>query len=96
MIKQETKDAIIGMTEEFEREKGYITCEFSVHEDSVNDVITFVKENITSTYGKWVVGICETCVGYHGENYRHISIEKLGTIEKMRTADNKEDYRIID
>lgn len=84
----ELKNIILELSEEFDQNEGYITCEFSIHKDLIPDICIFVKENTNIKYGKWILMECDTCVKYHGEGYIHASIEKFDSIEKMKNAPN--------
>ena len=72
------KEDIIAMSKEFDEKDGCVTCELSIHKDSIDDFVKFVTENTDIKLGNWVLYECETCVGYHGEGYIHASIESTG------------------
>ena len=50
----------------------------------------FVSGNpeIDIKYGDWVIIECETCVGYHGEGYVHVSIESHKAVREIEKANN--------
>ena len=82
-MKTEFKEVIISMSEEFDEKEGYVTCEVSIHRDTIPTFKEFVKENVNITLGKWVIMECDTCVSHNGEGYVHVSIERFDTIDKI-------------
>ena len=56
-MKKETEDNIIAMSKEFDEKKGYVTCEFSIHKDTIVEMEEFVSGNpeIDIKYGDWVI-----------------------------------------
>ena len=89
-MEKETKEIILSMGKEFDELEGYVTCEISIHKDSIVDMENFLKEdpNTDIKLGKWVAMECDTCVGHHGEGYVHVSIERFKTIIEMEKASN--------
>jgi hypothetical protein len=85
---EELTNIIIEMCNEFDKNEGNITCEFSIHNELIPDMEIFVNENTNIKYGKWILMECDTCVKYHGEGYVHASIEKFDSIEKMKITSN--------
>ena len=87
-MREEFKKDIIAMSKEFDEHEGFITCEVSIHIDKLPQMVEFVKDMLSLTHGKWVAIECDTCVGYHGEGYIHVSIERNETILKIEKATN--------
>ena len=87
-MKAETEQIIIDMSKEFDDLEGYVTCEISIHRDTIPEMKAFVAKNTSIKLGDWVFMECETCVGYHGEGFVHASIERFESIEKMKKYSN--------
>ena len=87
-MKTETKDIILAMSKEFDEKEGYITCEISIHKDKIPQLEEFLKDKPDMKFGKWIAIECDTCVGYHGEGYLHLSIERFDVVEKIEESSN--------
>lgn len=87
-MREEIKEVVIEMSNEFDEKDGCVTCEISIQKDKINVLEEFVKENTDIKHGKWIVMECETCVGYHGADYVHASIERHDTITEMENSSN--------
>ncbi|MFA7307597.1 MAG: hypothetical protein WC026_13095 [Hyphomicrobium sp.] len=87
-MKEKTKTMVIEMSKEFDEKEGFVTCEFAIHKDRINELEKFVKENININLGKWIIIECDTCVSHHGEGHAHASIETHKTIAKIEKASN--------
>ena len=70
------KSLILEFTEEWNEKNGFVTCEFSFHEDKIEEFIRFTKD-ISPINGKWIQYECKTCEEYHGSGFRHAEIVTL-------------------
>lgn len=77
------KQILLSMISEFESSQGFVTCEVAIHKDKVKDFEEFIK-NIPTFHGKWVLMTCKTCEEYHGENHRHLSLEKNNVLDSFK------------
>ena len=75
------KEDIIAMSKEFDEKDGCVSCELSIHKDSIDEFVKFVTENTDIKLGNWILHDCPTCVGNHGEGYMHASIESSDSIK---------------
>ena len=80
MLKEEIKKDVLDMSKEFDEKEGFITCETSVHKDDISELEQFIKDNTKIKFGKWVFMGCDTCVGYNGEGYVHVSIDRKSVV----------------
>jgi len=87
-MSEDFKETILSMTKEFDEKETMVTCEVAVHHDALDEFASFVNDNEKSKLGQWIITECDTCVEYHGEGYRHVSLEKPSTIEKIKKASN--------
>lgn len=87
-MKPETEEMILSFSKEFDEKKSYLTCEFSLHKDKIDEFELFVKSNVNLVCGKWILMQCETCEAHHGKGYLHASIERLNNIPKLEKAYN--------
>ena len=56
------------------------TIEFSIKRKDVEEVMGWIDNNIDlPKYSFWFAYECKTCKKYHGKEYVHLAIEKLGT-----------------
>ena len=77
ILNQTLLDECVADTKEFTAKKGMITLEFSIHQDSLDELfLELEKDKYRSPIGRWFATTCDTCVGYHGEGYVHVAIEK--------------------
>ncbi|HFH4533092.1 TPA: hypothetical protein ACGJ7A_005788 [Pseudomonas aeruginosa] len=78
-LTDELKQTFDQMTQEFIREKGYITCEFSIQQKylvAAHDYV-YVKNRELPSYGRWRIFKCETCVGHNDDSPYHVVIMAL-------------------
>lgn len=88
MLSDELKKEIIDLSKEYDQLKGFVTCEFGLNKNLIEEFDVFVKDNTDIEHGKWVLIECDTCVSYHGEDYIHASIESFKTVEDIEKASN--------
>lgn len=88
MLKEEIKEVIIAMSNEFDDKDGLVTCEISIHLDVLPEMEAFVNENTNIKLGKWIAMECDTCKSHNGDGYIHVSIERFSTIEKIEVSSN--------
>ncbi|MFO5795401.1 hypothetical protein, partial [Klebsiella pneumoniae] len=75
-LTDELKKTFDQMTQEFIREKGYITCEFSIQQKylaAAHDYM-YVKNRELPSYGFWRIFKCETCIGHNSDKPYHVEI----------------------
>jgi len=87
-LREDFKDAVVEMSKEFDEKEGWVTCEVSAHKDSLLELEQFILDNTEIKFGNWVFMECETCVGYNGEGYVHVSIETFDVVAKIEASDN--------
>ncbi|QYV99016.1 hypothetical protein [Pseudomonas phage U1B] len=71
------------MTNEFIREKGYITCEFSIQQKylaAAHDY-AYLKNRELPSYGMWRIFKCEACISHNVEHPYHVEIVALAAID---------------
>ena len=73
---KELKEFIIEGTKEYIDKDCCVTIEMSLHKDSINDVFDFIDGIEIPKGHSWVAYECETCRGYHGDDYMHLEIEE--------------------
>lgn len=85
-LPEHVKATIDQMTEEFIREKGYITCEFRASEENVVALHRYIhqKNRELPDYGMWRVYLCETCCGYNKDTPYHVDIMVVDTRPLMQ------------
>lgn len=75
-LNDEIKQWVDQMTNEFIKEKGYITCEFSIQEKFVvamHDYI-YLKNRDLPSYGMWRIFKCEACISNNPKHPYHVEI----------------------
>ena len=87
---KELYDDVINLTNEFNNEKGLVTCEFSLHKSKL---MTFKSiANLTkSKYGIWIAYKCKHCVEYHGNGYIHCELITFKYLKEFLTYYKKSD-----
>lgn len=75
-LTDEIKQLFDQMTQEFIRENGYITCEFSIQEKFLVDAhgYAYEKNRELPAYGMWRIFKCETCIDHNAEHPYHVEI----------------------
>ncbi len=65
-------------TDEFIRESGFVTIEFSTSPatlERIQPLLDLESERLTHLNAKWVAASCETCRGQDPDCHIHVSIE---------------------
>jgi len=88
MLTSDFKKDVLDMSKEFDEKEGFVTCEVSAHKDDLCELERFIKDNTEIKFGKWIFMECDTCVGYNGEGYVHVSIERFDTVAKIEESSN--------
>lgn len=86
-LTDEIKQFFDQMTQEFIRENGYITCEFSIQQKflaAAHDY-AYEKNRELPSYGMWRIFKCETCIGHSADHPYHVEIMVVDERPKMVT-----------
>ena len=65
---------VIADVNEFDSKEGCVTIEYSIRRTELRRIFKRLNK-FPSKYGRWFAATCETCVGYHGKDYVHLTIE---------------------
>lgn len=75
------KETVDQMTQEFIKNNGYITCEFSLAEEHVIAMHHYIhrKNRELPSYGMWRIAMCETCKEHRADRPYHVDILVVDT-----------------